>query len=60
MQICFMCEMLKYGPEKYGDRAFLLERKGEFFPDNEFGDMVDLCDEHFLGPKAILAKKECE
>lgn len=43
MQVCFLCEMRKYPLEKILDDDFIHERKNEFYPDEEFGDMARVC-----------------
>jgi hypothetical protein len=48
MNICFMCEVEKYPPEKLLDKDFLQERKNEFYPEEEFGDWCHLCINHCL------------
>lgn len=42
---CFVCEMKKYPIEKLLDEEFIQERKNEFYPDNEYGDMASVCEE---------------
>lgn len=44
MSICFLCELKKYPIEKVLDDEFLYERKNEFYPDEEFGDLASVCE----------------
>ncbi len=43
--ICFVCEMKKYPPHKILDWEFMLERKNEFYPHNEYGGVVSVCED---------------
>lgn len=42
-QICFCCEIKKYSLQKRQDPEFFLERKNEFYPDEEFGPFAGVC-----------------
>jgi len=44
MSVCFLCELKKYPIEKVLDDDFVLERKNEFYPEEEFGDMAHVCE----------------
>lgn len=44
MEVCFLCEMRKYPTEKLLDDEFVCERKNEFYPFEEFGDMAQVCE----------------
>lgn len=46
--ICFCCEMAKFPPEKLLDDTFFLERKNEFYPDEEFGDSALVCPDCYI------------
>jgi hypothetical protein len=42
---CFCCEMAKYQTHKLLDQQFVMERKNEFYPDEEFGEFVSVCED---------------
>lgn len=42
---CFMCIMNEYSPEKLLDDRFWYERKNEFYPNDEWGNCVVICEE---------------
>jgi hypothetical protein len=42
--ICYACEMSKYPNEKLDDPAFMKERKEEFYPSEEYGECVEICE----------------
>ena len=52
--------MEKYSPEKRKDRAFIAERKGEFFPEEEFGDEVRICTSCAIIAEEYLREKKPE
>jgi len=41
---CFLCEIRKWPIEKILDVDFFWERKDEFYPTEEFGEYVKVCD----------------
>lgn len=43
---CFMCYLENFSREKITDEDFFFERKNEFYPDEEFGEFVEICDFH--------------
>lgn len=47
MLICYICEIEKYPAHKIFDDEFCRERKEEFYPSEEFGDKVQVCEEHY-------------
>ncbi len=42
--VCFLCEMRKFPPEKRLNNDFFYERKEEFYPSEQFGDYVACCE----------------
>jgi hypothetical protein len=46
MNICVICEIQKYPVHKWADKDFVLERKNEFYPEEEFGDLCFICCSH--------------
>jgi hypothetical protein len=39
-----LCELKKYPISKMFDDDFIWERKNEFYPEEEFGDMAAVCE----------------
>ena len=48
MLVCFLCELKKYPKEKILDDKFIYERKNEFYPEEDFGDMARVCEKCHL------------
>ena len=58
---CFVCFVIAtYGPEKLKDRDFIVERAFEFFPEEEFGGLVDLCYPCYLDAMEIEKNMKAE
>lgn len=44
---CFICYLEQFSREKIFDDEFIRERKNEFYPEEEFGNYVKICERHF-------------
>jgi hypothetical protein len=42
--ICFPCQMKRFSQEKLNNLAFFMERKNEFYPDEEYGEYAYVCE----------------
>lgn len=59
--ICFPCEMKKYPTARLMNSDFFLERKNEFYPDEEYGEYAHVCEDchkeliaYYLNKKSFL------
>ncbi len=54
---CFLCELEEYPLQKIMDPCFVAERKNEFYPEEEFGSFMKVCEWHYLAVMESLQEQ---